>query len=200
MGRRRGPWRRLTPYGESRAELRDFDGFFATVKPTTDEQRRQLDVARQLSASIVQTHYLMSRQLRNPFPRVLLVCVVCWATLVFTCVGALSTVNALSVVYEALGAASVASAVYVILRSASPMRDCSGSPRKASIRSLPFCRPISCAAFDGRSRRVPVGQPRASPIPCQTQPVISADAGIHSRSLSLDTRIRGYDMSAGCKT
>jgi hypothetical protein len=110
---------RLT-YGESRAELRDFDGFFATLKPTTDEQRRQLDVARQLSASIVQTHYLMSRQLRNPFPRVLLICVVCWATLVFTCVGALSTANALSVVYEALGAASVASAVYLILEFSQP--------------------------------------------------------------------------------
>lgn len=110
---------RLT-YGESRAELRDFDAFFAKLKPSTDEQRRQLDAARQLSASIVQTHYLMSRQLRNPFPRALLVSVVCWAALVFTCVGALSTLNALSVVYEALGAASVASAVYLILEFSQP--------------------------------------------------------------------------------
>jgi hypothetical protein len=52
---------RLT-YCESRAELRDFDGFFAELKPATDEQRHQLDKARQLSASIVETHYLMSRQ------------------------------------------------------------------------------------------------------------------------------------------
>jgi hypothetical protein len=110
---------RLT-YCESRAELRDFDGFFAALKPTTDEQRRQLDSARQLSASIVQTHYLMSRQLSNPFPRALLISVVCWATLVFTCVGALSTINALSVVYEALGAASVASAIYLILEFSQP--------------------------------------------------------------------------------
>ncbi len=107
-------------YGKSRAELRDFDGFFAALKPATDEQRRLLDAARQLSSSIVQTHYLMSRQLRNPFPRVLLICVVCWATLLFTCVGALSTVNALSVVYEALGAASVASAIYLILEFSQP--------------------------------------------------------------------------------
>lgn len=107
-------------YGESRAELRDFDGFFAKLKPSTDEQRRLLDAARQLSSSIVQTHYLMSRQLRNPFPTTLLISVVCWATLVFTCVGALSSVNALSVINEALGAASVASAIYLILEFSQP--------------------------------------------------------------------------------
>jgi len=107
-------------YSESRAELRDFAGFFAKLKPSTDEQRRQLDTARQLSILVVQTHYLMSRQLRNPFPATLLISVVCWATLVFTCVGALSSVNALSVVYEALGAASVASAIYLILEFSQP--------------------------------------------------------------------------------
>lgn len=107
-------------YGESRAELRDFDGFFAALKPATDDQRRQLDTARQLSASIVQTHYLMARQLKNPFPSALLISVVCWATLVFTCVGALSSVNALSIIYQALGAASVASAIYLILEFSSP--------------------------------------------------------------------------------
>ena len=38
----------------------------------------------------------------------------------FTCVGALSSVNALSIVYEALGAASVASAIYLILEFSQP--------------------------------------------------------------------------------
>jgi Protein of unknown function (DUF4239) len=110
---------RLT-YCESRAELRDFEDFFARLKPSSDEQRRQLDTARQLSSSIVQTYYLMSRQLSSPIPNALLVSVVCWATLVFTCVGALSSVNALSVVYEALGAASVASAILLILEFSAP--------------------------------------------------------------------------------
>ena len=59
---------------------------------------------------IVQTHYLMSTQLRNPFPKTLLISVVCWAMLLFTCVGATSTINALSIIYETLGAASVARA------------------------------------------------------------------------------------------
>ncbi|MGA8446334.1 MAG: hypothetical protein WB766_14265 [Roseiarcus sp.] len=107
-------------YSQSRAELRDFAGFFAKLKPSTDEQRRQLETARQSSTLVVQTHYLMSRQLRNPFPTTLLISVVCWATLMFTCVGALSSVNALSIVYEALGAASVASAIYLILEFSQP--------------------------------------------------------------------------------
>jgi len=115
-----GPGPARLTYGESRAELRDFEDFFGKLKPSTDEQRRQLDTARQLSSSIVQTYYLMSRQLSSPIPNALLVSVVCWATLVFTCVGALSTVNALSVVYEALGAASVASAIFLILEFSAP--------------------------------------------------------------------------------
>ena len=107
-------------YGQSRAELRHFDGFFATLRPADDEQRHQLDTARQLSASIVQTHYLMSRQLRSPIPKALLISVVCWATLLFTCIGASSGVNALAIIYEALGAAAVASAIYLILEFSQP--------------------------------------------------------------------------------
>jgi hypothetical protein len=110
---------RLT-YGQSRAELRHFDGFFATLKPADDEQRHQLDTARRLSASIVQTHYLMSRQLRSPIPKALLISVVCWATLLFTCIGASSGVNALAIIYEALGAAAVASAIYLIFEFSQP--------------------------------------------------------------------------------
>ena len=62
----------------------------------------------------------MSRQLRTPIPRALLISVVCWAKLLFTCVGALSSVNALAILYEALGAASVVSAVYLILEFSQP--------------------------------------------------------------------------------
>src|ERR1700729_2800582 len=106
-------------YSQSRAELRDFDGFFAALKPFDDEQRHQLDKRRQLSASIIQTHYLMSRQLLSPIPKAL-ISVVSWATLPFTCIGASSGVNALAIVYEALGAAAVASAIYLILEFSQP--------------------------------------------------------------------------------
>ena len=107
-------------YGKSRAELRDFDRFFAALKPVDDEQRYHRDAARQLSSSIVQTHYLMSRQLRSRIPKALLISVVCWATLLFTCIGASSSVNALAIAYEALGAAAVASAIYLILEFGHP--------------------------------------------------------------------------------
>jgi hypothetical protein len=107
-------------YAQSRAELRGMEVFFCALKPATDEQRRLLDTARQLSASILQTHYLMARQLSTPFPSALLISVVCWATLLFTCVGALSTFNVLAVAYEAMGAALVASAVYLILEFSQP--------------------------------------------------------------------------------
>jgi hypothetical protein len=110
----------LLAYCQSRAELRDFDGFFAALKPSDEEQRYQLDKGRQLSTSIIQTHYLMSRQLRTPIPRALLISVVCWATLLFTCIGASSGVNALAIVYEALGALAVASAIYLILEFSQP--------------------------------------------------------------------------------
>jgi hypothetical protein len=62
----------------------------------------------------------MSRQLSGALLRSLLVSVVCWATLVFTCVGALSAFNALSLIYEALGAASVSSAIFLILEFSQP--------------------------------------------------------------------------------
>jgi hypothetical protein len=68
----------------------------------------------------VQTHYLMSRQLRSPIPKALLISVVCWATLLFSCIGASSSVNALAIIYEALGAAAVASAIYLILEFSQP--------------------------------------------------------------------------------
>ncbi|HKN29451.1 MAG TPA: hypothetical protein VJY34_16835 [Roseiarcus sp.] len=110
----------LMTYAQSRAELHSMDGFFAALRPATDEQRRTLDKARQLSESIVETHYLMSRQLSDAIPHSLLVSVVCWATLVFTCAGALSAFNALALLYEALGAASVSSAIYLILEFSQP--------------------------------------------------------------------------------
>jgi hypothetical protein len=57
---------------------------------------------RQLAASIVQPNYLMSRQLWSPpIPEALLISVVCWATLLFTCVGALPNVDALAIIYRA---------------------------------------------------------------------------------------------------
>jgi hypothetical protein len=59
----RDPHANLLTYAQTRAELRSMDRFFGGLKPADDEQRHALDTARQLSASILETHYLMSRQL-----------------------------------------------------------------------------------------------------------------------------------------
>ena len=137
----------LWPVARRVARLRRI---FRRPQAFDDEQRRQLDMARQLSTSIVQTHYLMSRQLRNPFPKALLISVVCWATLVFTCVGALSSVNALSIVYEALGAASVASAIYLILEFSQPYVGLFRIPSEGIDQVIASLSPTSRAASDGR--------------------------------------------------
>jgi hypothetical protein len=62
----------------------------------------------------------MSGQLRSSIPKAPIT-VVCWATLLFTCVGALSSVNALAIIYEVLGATAVASAIYLILEFSQPL-------------------------------------------------------------------------------
>ena len=118
----RDPHANLLTYAQTRAELRSMDRFFAGLTPTDDEQRHALDTARQLSASILETHYLMSRQLRNPLPAALIVIVVCWATFLFWCIGALSSLDALSLTVETLGAAAVASAIFLILEFSQPYR------------------------------------------------------------------------------
>jgi hypothetical protein len=107
-------------YGWSRAELKSLDSFFAVLKPATDDQRAALDTARSLSASMVETHYLMSRQLRNPLPPALIDCVVLWAAFLFCCVGMAATFNALALIVELLGAVAVASALFLILEFSQP--------------------------------------------------------------------------------
>ena len=107
-------------FAESRAELESLDAFFAHLKPADDDRRAAIASARSLSESIVETHYLMARQLKNPLPDALINSVILWAILVFFCVGLASTANALAVVMEALGAASVASAIFLILEFSQP--------------------------------------------------------------------------------
>ena len=107
-------------YADARAELSRMDAFFASLKLAGETERTGIEQARSLSASIVQTHLLMARQLHNPIPRVLIESVVLWATLVFCCVGLSATLNKLTVIAELLGAISVASAIFLILEFSQP--------------------------------------------------------------------------------
>jgi hypothetical protein len=92
------------------------DAFFASLKT----EQAGIEQARSLSASIVETQFLMARQLHNPIPRVLIESVVLWAALVFCCVGLGATLNELTVIAELLGAVSVASAIFLILEFSQP--------------------------------------------------------------------------------
>jgi hypothetical protein len=63
---------------------------------------------------------LMTRQLANPAPKLLLFVAVGWSALLFMSYGLLGTFNALSVAVAALGSIAVASAVYMILEFSQP--------------------------------------------------------------------------------
>ena len=107
-------------YQQSRADLTDIEEFFASLHPANDEQRHYLDSAKQLATSIVHTNLLMSRQLANPVPPLLLIVVIGWSSLLFLGFGLLAHFNAMTVVADALGAMSVASAIFLILEFSHP--------------------------------------------------------------------------------
>ena len=69
---------------------------------------------------VVETTLLMTRQLANPVPRILLFVVIGWAALLFTSFGLLGAFNGLSVAVESLGSVAVASAIYLILEFSQP--------------------------------------------------------------------------------
>ena len=107
-------------YTQSRMDLRDIEDFFASLHPQGDEQPQLLATAKQLATTIVQTNLLMSRQLANPVPSLLLIVIISWSSLLFLGFGLLSNFNAITVVAEALGAMSVASAIFLILEFSHP--------------------------------------------------------------------------------
>jgi hypothetical protein len=107
-------------FADSHNAMEATSSFFNSLTPTTDEQRELLTTAKQLRTSIVQTQLLMSRQLANPLPGILLVAVVCWSALLFLGHGLMANFNAVTVVTEALGAISVSSAIFLILEFSEP--------------------------------------------------------------------------------
>lgn len=107
-------------FADSHNAMEATTAFFNSLTPATDEQRELLATAKQLRTSIVQTQLLMSRQLANPIPQILLVAVVSWSALLFLGHGLMATFNALTVVAEALGAISVSSAIFLIAEFSEP--------------------------------------------------------------------------------
>jgi hypothetical protein len=110
----------VTPHAQLRADLHDIMGFFATLDPTTDQQKQLITTAMPNFVQVVETTLLMTRQLANPVPKLLLFVVIGWSALLFMSFGLLGTFNELSVAIEALGSIAVASAVYMILEFSQP--------------------------------------------------------------------------------
>jgi hypothetical protein len=110
----------VSPYAEARADLHDITSFFASLEPATDQQRQTITTALPNFMQVVETTLLMTRQLVNPVPRLLIYVVVGWSALLFMSYGLLGTFNALSVAVEALGSITIASAVFMILEFSQP--------------------------------------------------------------------------------
>jgi hypothetical protein len=104
-----------SPYAEARADLHDITSFFAGLEPATDQQKQLIVTAMPYFTQVVETALLMTRQLANPVPRLLVFVVIGWSALLFMSYGLLSTFNFISVAAEALGSIAVASAVFMIL-------------------------------------------------------------------------------------
>jgi hypothetical protein len=105
---------------EMRAVLGGLGGYFDSLQPSTDAQRRCLDSARDLARKFADTQMLMARQLANPFPPHVLVVVVCWAAALFLGNGLVATPNVVSVVAHLAGATAIGSAVFLILELSTP--------------------------------------------------------------------------------
>jgi hypothetical protein len=110
----------VSPYAQLRADLHDIMRFFASLEPTTDQQKQLITTAMPNFMQVVETTLLMTRQLANPVPKLLLFVVIGWSALLFMSYGLLGAFNVLSVAIEALGSIAVASAVYMILEFSQP--------------------------------------------------------------------------------
>ena len=115
-----GAGRRVIVYDDLPAEIQAMRAFFASLRPTGDEQKQHLATAKDLFGTLVEMQVTMIRSLVNPVPNLLLNVVLGWSCLLFFGYGLLSAVNALTVIMAALGAASVGSAAFVILELSNP--------------------------------------------------------------------------------
>ena len=109
-----------SPYAQARADLQDITAFFATLEPATDQQKQLVAAAVPIFMQVVETTLLMTRQLADRAPKLLIVMVVGWSALLFMGYGLLGAFNPVSVAALGLGSIAVASAVFTILEFRQP--------------------------------------------------------------------------------
>jgi hypothetical protein len=107
-------------YEASYKNMGSMSAFLSALKPVTDMQRQLLGAANAHYGAIGETRLLMSLQLSDPITWPLIITVISWSCLLFCGFGLLSRMNATTLVVLALGAASVASAIFLILELSQP--------------------------------------------------------------------------------
>ena len=93
-----------------------------TLAPQNDAQRTLHVQAVSIVTELGRTRWLMAAQGQSPMPRVFLVVVVLWMTLIFVSFGFMAPVNASVLITQALCALSVAAAIFLILELYRPFQ------------------------------------------------------------------------------
>ena len=107
-------------FEEMKAIFAGLDGYFDSLEPATDRQRRLLTKAWDLARKYQDTQMQMTRQLASPFPPHVLTVVICWATALFLGDGLVATANAVTVIAHLAGAVSIATAIFLIFELSHP--------------------------------------------------------------------------------
>jgi hypothetical protein len=111
---------RAAAYEASYANMNSMSAFLSGLHPTTDAQKGLLAQANQHYGLIGETRLLMSLQLIDAISWPLVITVTSWSCLLFCGFGLLSRVNPTTLAALALGACSVASAIFLILDFSEP--------------------------------------------------------------------------------
>ena len=107
-------------YEASYGNMGSMSDFLESLHPATDKQKQLLGAADQHYGAIGETRLLMSLQLVDPISWPLIITVIAWSCLLFCGFGLLSRRNWTTISVLALGACSVASAIFLILELSQP--------------------------------------------------------------------------------
>jgi hypothetical protein len=107
-------------YEASYHNMGSMSDFLNGLHPTTDKQKQLLGAADQHYSAVGETRLLMSLQLIDPISWPLIITVIAWSCLLFCGFGLLSRRNWTTICVLALGASSVASAIFLILELSQP--------------------------------------------------------------------------------
>jgi len=111
---------RAMAYDASYKAMGDLNKFFDSLEPKTPAQTALLAAARANYAFIGEQRLLMSMQAATPVAWPLIYAVAFWSCLMFAGMGLLSKLKPMAVAMNALGAASIAIAIFLILEFNKP--------------------------------------------------------------------------------